>query len=70
MRVCLFAFDCIYLNGDTLLQRPLRERREALYSAMEERPGFFMFAQAKVQSLEFLAKRGIMGIDPVVVASV
>lgn len=30
--VCLFAFDLMYLNGEPLLDRPFRERRELLRS--------------------------------------
>ncbi|POS83831.1 hypothetical protein EPUL_002760 [Erysiphe pulchra] len=30
VEVCFFAFDLMYLNGEPLLQKPLRERRELL----------------------------------------
>lgn len=30
IKVCLFAFDLMYMNGQELLSRPLRERRELL----------------------------------------
>ena len=48
VQVCLFAFDCLYLDGTELLQRPLTERRAALYSAVNEAPGELLFATAKV----------------------
>ena len=48
VQVCLFAFDCLYLDGQVLLQRPLTERRAALYSAVSEQPGELMLATAKV----------------------
>jgi DNA ligase-1 len=32
VQVCLFAFDLMYLNGQPLLDRPFRERRELLRS--------------------------------------
>ena len=48
VQVCLFAFDCLYLDGAELLQRPLTERRAALYSAVNEAPGELLFATAKV----------------------
>lgn len=39
VHVCLFAFDCLFLNGRALLTCPLSERRQALYSALEEKAG-------------------------------
>ncbi|CAG9463109.1 unnamed protein product [Pedinophyceae sp. YPF-701] len=36
VQVCLYAFDCLYLNGKSLLRQPLSERREALYKAVVE----------------------------------
>ena len=46
-QVCLYAFDCLFLNGETLLQQPLSTRREKLYSALIESPGELWFAEAK-----------------------
>lgn len=46
--VCVFAFDCLSLNGRTLLREPLTARREALYSALEESEGHLQFATVKV----------------------
>ncbi len=37
VQVAVFAFDCLYLNGRSLLQAPLTERRQALYSALKVR---------------------------------
>jgi len=37
--VALFAFDALHLNGETLLEKPLIERREALKSALVLTPG-------------------------------
>ena len=34
--VCMFAFDLMYLNGQPLLDRPFRERRELLRSLFQE----------------------------------
>jgi DNA ligase-1 len=48
VNVALYAFDCLYLNGENLLQKPMMERRKALYSAFKEVPGEFFFATAKV----------------------
>ncbi|KAJ1694111.1 hypothetical protein LUZ63_010809 [Rhynchospora breviuscula] len=44
--VCTFGFDILYLNGQPLLQEPLKVRREHLYSSFEEIPGIFQFATA------------------------
>lgn len=46
--VCLYAFDCLYLNGEPLLRAPLTQRREALYGALSEEEGRLHFATAKV----------------------
>ncbi len=48
VQVCLFAFDCLYLDGEMLLQRPLTERRAALLRAVEEKPGELQYALYKV----------------------
>ncbi len=48
VQVCLYAFDCLYLNGQPLLKEPLTKRREALYGAMREVPGRMCFASYKV----------------------
>lgn len=37
--VCLFPFDCIYKNGEPLLDAPLAQRRDAMRSALVETPG-------------------------------
>lgn len=47
VQVCLYAFDCLFLNGKVLVDRPLTERREALYSAISEKPGELFYATAK-----------------------
>jgi DNA ligase-1 len=41
VNVCLFAFDLMYLNGEPLLNRPFRERRELLRSLFVEIPNHF-----------------------------
>ena len=48
VNVCIYAFDCLYLNGETLLQKSLTERREAMYSAFKEVPDEFYFCTAKI----------------------
>ncbi|KAJ5155615.1 hypothetical protein N7492_008418 [Penicillium capsulatum] len=44
--VCLFAFDLMYLNGEPLLDRPFRERRELLRSLFIEIPNKFTWVKS------------------------
>jgi DNA ligase-1 len=44
--VCLFAFDLMYLNGQPLLDRPFRERRELLRSLFVEIPHHFTWVKS------------------------
>ncbi|KAK9848181.1 hypothetical protein MYU51_016965 [Penicillium brevicompactum] len=46
VNVCLFAFDLMYLNGEPLLDRPFRERRELLRSLFVEIPRHFTWAKS------------------------
>lgn len=47
--VCVFAFDCLYVDGESLLKQPLQERRERLAAALPSlRPGFVCLAQSHV----------------------
>lgn len=49
VNVCVYAFDCLSINGRTLLREPLTARREALASALEPLHGHLEFATAKVK---------------------
>lgn len=44
--VCMFAFDLMYLNGEPLLDRPFRERRELLRSLFTEVPNQFTWVKS------------------------
>ncbi|KAJ7125595.1 ATP-dependent DNA ligase [Mycena crocata] len=46
VRVCLFAFDLLYLNGEPLLKKSLHERRELLRKHFKVVPGEFDFAKS------------------------
>ncbi|EAW09691.1 putative DNA ligase I [Aspergillus clavatus NRRL 1] len=46
INVCLFAFDLMYLNGEPLLDRPFRERRELLRSLFVEIPNQFTWVKS------------------------
>ncbi|KAI8084200.1 ATP-dependent DNA ligase [Gilbertella persicaria] len=45
VRVAMFAFDCLYLNGQSLLQKPLQERRARLKEAFQETENEFYYAK-------------------------
>ncbi|KAK9447071.1 ATP-dependent DNA ligase [Limtongia smithiae] len=45
VRVCVFAFDVLYFNGESQLQRPLDERRGLLHTKFFPREGEFAFAK-------------------------
>lgn len=46
VEVCLYAFDLMYLNGEPLLDRPFRERRELLRSLFTEVPRHFTWVKS------------------------
>lgn len=46
IQVCLFAFDLMYINGESLLSRPFRERRELLRSLFVEVPNRFTWVKS------------------------
>ncbi|RNA25887.1 DNA ligase 1, partial [Brachionus plicatilis] len=45
VRVCIFAFDLIYLNNKSLIDLPFRERRDKLYEHFPRVEGKLMFAE-------------------------
>ncbi|XP_955245.1 DNA ligase 1 (precursor), putative [Theileria annulata] len=47
VRVCLYPFDILYLNGESLVTEPLSKRREYLYDCLTPIPGTLVFAQNK-----------------------
>lgn len=46
VEVCLFAFDLMYLNGESLLDRTFRERRELLRGLFTEVPNQFTWVKS------------------------
>ncbi|ANZ77150.1 BA75_03371T0 [Komagataella pastoris] len=46
VQVCLFAFDILLLNGESLLELPLKERRKILHENVRPIEGKFQFAEA------------------------
>uniref|UniRef100_A0A0A9WG25 DNA ligase n=2 Tax=Lygus hesperus TaxID=30085 RepID=A0A0A9WG25_LYGHE len=43
--VCLFVFDCMYYNGQSLLNMPLKERKNTLRQNMTEIPNRIVFSE-------------------------
>ncbi|KAI1376696.1 ATP-dependent DNA ligase [Hypoxylon crocopeplum] len=44
VKVCVFAFDLLFLNGEPVVEKSLRERRELLHGAFQPIEGEFAFA--------------------------
>ncbi|KAJ8922088.1 hypothetical protein NQ315_008729 [Exocentrus adspersus] len=43
--VCLFVFDCIYYNGESLVKKPLSHRKKILQENMMEIPNHVVFSE-------------------------
>ncbi|KAK3581407.1 hypothetical protein CHS0354_016266 [Potamilus streckersoni] len=43
--VCLFIFDCLHLNGENLMNKPIQERRKVLQENMKEIKNRVMFSE-------------------------
>ncbi|KAG5892484.1 hypothetical protein JTB14_015394 [Gonioctena quinquepunctata] len=43
--VCLFVFDCIYYNGESLIQKPIKCRKKILQENMIEIPNHIVFSE-------------------------
>ena len=57
VHVCVYAFDCLYLNGEALLKKSLTERRDALYKSVKQTVGKMELATAKTSNdVEELSK--------------
>ena len=48
--MCVYAFDLLFLNGESLVDVPFRRRRELLRSSFSEVEGEFMFAKCMTSS--------------------
>ncbi|XP_062843493.1 DNA ligase 1 [Trichomycterus rosablanca] len=46
VQVCVYAFDLLYLNGESLVREPLSKRRTLLRESFEEKEGEFVFARS------------------------
>ncbi|KAL7722215.1 DNA ligase [Entamoeba marina] len=52
VNVCYNVFDIVYLNGEDLMDKSLKDRREILHSSFNEIPQQFLFARYKDVSSE------------------
>lgn len=50
VQVCVYAFDLLYLNGESLVRQPFRRRRELLRESFNEIDGEFTFATSMISS--------------------
>ena len=65
VKVCVYAFDLLYLNGESFLQKPLGERRKALHENFQLLENEFAFAQASdaadVEAIQEFLQESIKG---------
>lgn len=50
VQVCVYAFDLLYINGQSLVREPFRRRRDLLHASFNEVEGEFMFAKSIVSA--------------------
>ena len=46
VKVCIYAFDLLFLNGEAMVKKPFRDRRAAMYDSFTATEGEFAFAKA------------------------
>jgi DNA ligase-1 len=65
VEVCLFAFDLLFLNGQSLIEEPFRTRRQLLHEHFVDVPGEFHFAQyadsTSVEEIQVFLEESIKG---------
>ncbi|XP_038221753.1 DNA ligase 3 [Zerene cesonia] len=47
-QVCLYIFDCLYYNGEVLMDMPIKKRRQILYDNMVEVKNHVMFSEQQL----------------------
>lgn len=66
VQVCVFMFDLLYLNGEPLVTRPFKERRDLLKSYFKEHEGEWLFAKAldttKMEEVQEFLEESVKGI--------
>ncbi|KAL2742350.1 DNA ligase 3 isoform X1 [Vespula maculifrons] len=73
--VCLFVFDCIYYNGEVLINKSMKERRQILKSRMTEIPNRIMLSESqevhkKKDLAEMIAKVLRLGLEGLVLKDI
>jgi DNA ligase 1 len=67
IHVCIFAFDLIYINGESLTDKSLRQRREYLYKYFPKVESKLMFAvnmnSNNVEAVQEFLDQSIKGIN-------
>lgn len=65
MKVAVFAFDLLYLNGEPLVRKAFKERRELLKKSFKEIEGEFLFAKsedpATLEEVQVLLEDSVKG---------
>ena len=67
---CLFVFDCIFYNGKTYLDTPMKERRKMLQEVMVEVGNYIKFSEARLitkkpqlsQMIKEVLSKGLEGL--------
>ena len=65
IQVCIFAFDLIYLNGESLIDMAFRQRRERMYKYFPHVESKLMFAvnmnSSNLESIQEFLDQSIKG---------
>ncbi|XP_066156931.1 DNA ligase 1 isoform X2 [Euwallacea fornicatus] len=65
VQVCVFMFDLLYLNGEPLIKRPFKERRELLKEHFKEQEGEWLFAKCldttKMEEVQEFLEESVKG---------
>ncbi|XP_076271584.1 DNA ligase 1 isoform X2 [Rhynchophorus ferrugineus] len=65
VQVCVFMFDLLYLNGEPLVKKPFKERRELLRQHFKEHDGEWLFAKAldttKMEEVQEFLEESVKG---------
>lgn len=65
VQVCVFMFDLLYLNGEPLVTRPFKERRDLLKNHFKEHEGEWLFAKSldttKMEEVQEFLEESVKG---------
>lgn len=67
VQVCVFMFDLLYLNGEPLVTKPFKERRDLLKNHFKEHEGEWLFAKSldttKMEEVQEFLEESVKGIQ-------